>query len=446
MKRFVLSLLILVSFSSAFSQKLYFIYLQSDNDQPFFLKMNDKIHSSSNTGYLILPRLHDSSYNFTVGFPQNKFPEQKFLIDIKGKDRGYLLKNFGEKGWGLFDLQTLAIQMALPDKGSGRIKTVPREHISPFTEILAKAANDPSLKEMPMAARMEDKPVTVQPALIKEVVAPAPEKTTPKKDSAVIVKSDKQPVVQKQEEPVSKSGATPPVKNNAEPQLTKKDTITVIPAQPAAIKQEQPVTMKENPAKNKEDIKTGSETEYKRSVVTRKSESSTSEGFGLIFIDEFADGKRDTIRILIPNPRVSQVEAKEQPKEDKKFLDISANDTVTQLTPEAKTDTSKSLPGQVTNSNCKSVASENDLSRLQKKMIAGKNEDDMVDEARKVFKSKCFTTEQLKRLSTAIPADSGKYKLFDAAYAHVSDTENFPSLSDELKDDYYINRFKAMLR
>ena len=108
MKRFILSLLILMTFSAAFSQKQYFIYLQSEPEQAFFVKMNEKIHSSSSSGYLILSRLHDSSYTFSVGFPQNKWPEQKFTVDVKAKDHGYLLKNFGEKGWGLFDLQTMS--------------------------------------------------------------------------------------------------------------------------------------------------------------------------------------------------------------------------------------------------------------------------------------------------------------------------------------------------
>ena len=45
-----------------------------------------------------------------------------------------------------------------------------------------------------------------------------------------------------------------------------------------------------------------------------------------------------------------------------------------------------------------------------------------------------------------VKTDDGKYKFFDAAYNYVSDRDNFPSLEAELKDQYYINRFKAMLR
>ena len=73
-------------------------------------------------------------------------------------------------------------------------------------------------------------------------------------------------------------------------------------------------------------------------------------------------------------------------------------------------------------------------------------DDDMIAEARKYFKSKCFTVLQLKNLSTLFLDDGGKYKFFDAAYTYVSDAENFINLQAELKDEYYTNRFKAMLR
>ncbi|MEI9808005.1 MAG: hypothetical protein WDO16_09115 [Bacteroidota bacterium] len=52
---------------------------------------------------------------------------------------------------------------------------------------------------------------------------------------------------------------------------------------------------------------------------------------------------------------------------------------------------------------------------------------------------------KLKTLGILFINDNGKYKFFDVAYQYVSDTDNFPSLAAELKDEYYINRFKAML-
>ncbi len=144
-----------------------------------FIKQ-EKITSSSSTGYLILSQLKDSSYNFSIGFPGNKWPEQFFSITINGKDKGYLLKNFCEKGWGLYDLQTSSVQMAKNEPPKAVIKTEKIE-VSPFTDILAKAAGDSTLREKPIAIKEEKKPEPVMAAKVEEpkaaVAEPAVVKT-----------------------------------------------------------------------------------------------------------------------------------------------------------------------------------------------------------------------------------------------------------------------------
>src|ERR1043165_3490105 len=108
MNKIILSLVFSILLLQASSQKVYFIYLQNESDQPFFVRLNDKIYNSSGKGYLILSKLRDSTQAFSIGFPENKWPEQKFEVKMGAKDHGYMLKNFGEKGWGLFDLHTLS--------------------------------------------------------------------------------------------------------------------------------------------------------------------------------------------------------------------------------------------------------------------------------------------------------------------------------------------------
>ena len=369
-------------FSAAFSQKQYFIYLQSEPEQAFLIKMNEKIHSSTSSGYLILSRLRDSSYNFSVGFPQNKWPEQKFIVDVKAKDQGYLLKNFGEKGWGLFDIQTMAIQMGLAVTNSPSQKTEQKE-VSEFTNILSKAANDPSLKERP-----------VTPPL-------------------VVVKEDK--------------------KSATEQAVIKKE--------------EPPVITKENPPVKTEEVKKIPVEEYKKSVVTKRSENPSADGLNITFIDDYGNGNKDTIRIIIPSPKTNLAEVKEPPKEEKKFLDITENDSVKKSEPGLEPSKTDTLPvSAATKSDCSFFASDNDFLKLRKKMAAETSDDGMIDEAKKYFKIKCFTLSQIKNLSTLFLNDNGKYKFFDAAYTHVSDPDNFSSLASELKDEYYVNRFKAMLR
>lgn len=391
MKRFILFFLLMAAWQVSFPQKVYFIYLQSEQEQPFFVKMNDKVLSSTASGYLIIPKLYDSSYSFNIGFVENKWPEQKFSVGINAKDHGYLLKNFGDKGWGLFDLQNLSVQMAIPPetKTSTVIKSEKKE-VSEFTEILSKAADDSTLKEKQVLVKEEKKPDTIVQNIVKR------EENKP------------------EEKPVTKT-------------------------------EESKVENKEQLATKKDETNPTSEQNYKRSIVTRKAESSTTAGVGLIFIDDYQNGSKDTIRILIPNPKPLNNIAKQGLKEEKKNLDIIPDSSKKENLQELKKD-EKPIVNQTNKNNCLHIAVENDFLALRKNMAAKTDDDEMVAEAKKYFKTKCFTTSQIKNLSVLFLNDEGKYKFFDAAYGHTSDIENFNLLQMELKDEYYINRFKAMIR
>ena len=79
-------------------------------------------------------------------------------------------------------------------------------------------------------------------------------------------------------------------------------------------------------------------------------------------------------------------------------------------------------------------------------MTAQKDEDEMIDAAQKLFKQKCYSTEQVKNLSVLFLKDESKYKFFDTAYPFVYDSGNFKNLESQLTDPYFISRFKAMIR
>ncbi len=434
---------------SASAQKVYFIYIQTESEQPFFVRVNEKVYSSSTSGYLILSKLYDSTYSFTVGFPQNKWPEVKFSVPVNKKDHGYLLKNFVEKGWGLFDLQTLAIQMpVVSNSKAGTSQGVVNKDASVFTDILSRAADDPTIKER------------VVTAPIVEVV--------PKNEPVVqVVTKKEEPVIIKATDPIEPAIVKKDdVKNSIkeEPVITK----TVDPAEPATVKKadvkntiiEEPIPVKtsekaEPVIAKKEDVikeikeepviplqQAVVEEEYNISTVKRRSESSTTEGFGLVFVDNYQNGNSDTIKIIIPNPKVVIPVTKEEPKEEKRLLDIQVEIPTAE---EKKNPTELQSVGSPKVS-CVETAADADFFKLRKSMAAVDSDDDMIGEAKKYFKQKCFTTFQVKNLSSLFLTDEGKYKFFDASYNHTSDVVNFSSLQAELKEEYFITRFKAMLR
>lgn len=429
MNRLLLCLLFSIISLSGFSQKVYFIYLQTENDQPFYVRLDKSTYSSSASGYLILPKLVDSTYNLTVGFPQNKWPEQKFAVTMNKKDHGYIVKNFGQKGWGLYDLQTLAIQMSSGAAARIENKGSLDKEISPFTDVLAKAADDPSIREMLIPARPEEKGAgtSIKEPEQKEVIADTKKLIEEKpvvKTEPIVVKKEETAVINKEE----------PIKPLEKP-IEKTEV-------PVAKVEEPKIVNKEEAVTKKEDVIVAEANTYKPSTIIKTSGAAMKDGFSLVFIDQDHKGVNDTISLIIPDPK-PVVEQKENPdKEEKKFLDVLP-DTIKAVEekPVAKTQSEKFYHEM---NNCPSLARDNDFFKLRKLMAAAEGDDKMITEAKEYYKAKCFTTQQLKNLSALFLSDAGKLDFFIASYYHVSDKSSFITLQSELKEESSVNQFREM--
>jgi hypothetical protein len=299
--------------------------------------------------------------------------------------------------------------------------------------LLSKASDDPSLKDKTVLTKMD----TVAKEVVKreEVKKDEPKKEEVKKEPVQTV-SKQEPV--KTDDPKTGIGepknitTTETVNKVNPPTTTIRDTANILPNGSKPVVEEP----------------------YKRSVVTKRSESSTTEGFGAVYTDDMRNGSMDTIRIFIPNPKPVVDPVKEEPKVEKKFLDIGGDTTAKQVaTPKdevvkekiTNVDTATILI-PLENTSCKALATETDFFKLRKQMAAKIEDDEMIIVAKSFFKTKCFTVTQIKNLSTLFLNDEGKYKFFDAAYPYAWDSSKFPSLESELKFTYYINRFRAMLK
>jgi hypothetical protein len=384
MKRYLqIALFLLISFVAK-AQQNYFVYLQTDNKQPFYVKLNSKVLSSSPAGYLVIPKLSAGSYNISVGFPKNDFPAQELSFVVTDSDGGYLLKNFGEKGWGLYNLQSMEVTMAGTKAAGTKGK---QEDDDAFSNALSTATNTAVVK-------------TAKPVAVAEV-------------------------------PKSK-----------------------------------PV---EVPAENKP-VATG--------TITALNNIKDASGRSIIYIDK-TSGANDTVTIFIPaekpvkavvpkelvadkEPAAPQQEiasvketAPVPPVKDKRFLDIDLENpnakgtTSNNNAAEASKPVVTTPPAKSTlafNSDCKANASDDDFLKIRKKMAAETTDEGMVDAAKKFFRTKCYSVEQIKNLSLLFLSDAGKYSFFDASYAHIYDPQNFASLESQLKEEYFVNRFKAMIR
>jgi hypothetical protein len=76
-------------------------------------------------------------------------------------------------------------------------------------------------------------------------------------------------------------------------------------------------------------------------------------------------------------------------------------------------------------------------------MLNFSKEDDRIQTAYKVFKTKCFSTMQVGTLSEVFTTDAAKFKFLQTAYPFVSD-DHFPELINLLTDPVYTDRFRTM--
>lgn len=368
------------------AQKNHFIYIQAESKQPFYVKLGDHLFGSSDAGYLIIPRLTEGTYDLSISFPMNEWPQQNVTCIIKEADAGYLLKNFVDRGWGLANLQTMQVTMA-KEEAVSNVDFSYEMATDSFSLVLASVVNDPgilkrqkNLKDTQSVAANENKPAG-QPLVGEEVKAGFADG---KKEPALMVKS----------------------------------------------------------------------------AIVKLKQESIPGGLNISFLD--VSNKADTVLIFIPVANVAVDEVKKtkpghlktelkrdtlQPG-DSRFLDIElpnpnlGTDTVILLT---DTMAVKEKKPASQNTRCAKTATDKDFLGLRKQMAAALKESDMINVALKKFRSMCFSTEQIKDLSSLFLSDEGKYKLYVAAYPFVSDLPEFNSLESQLKDEYYIVRFKAMV-
>ncbi|CAN5146441.1 hypothetical protein BH09BAC2_BH09BAC2_16790 [soil metagenome] len=393
--------------ADVFAQQANFVYIQADNNYPFYVKLKGKTLKSSSTGYLLIPKITNGTYPLAIGFTAKTEPEQtaKVLID---RNKGFHLKKYGVSGWALLDVETnemLPLDTVVT-VSVNPLNIIPTTIISTdstttsivqndgdrFSEMLGEVINDPNFIK-------KDSPVATIPVISTDI----------------------------------------------------RDTVTVtseIPTSP---------------------IVTG-ETEIITSVITKQFDRTSAEGIERIYLDKHGD-ITDTIIVFVPvnnetdiyhmvmnNPILPVI------KQDTTVTHATPSEPIVISQPEVnKIDSviSPVFPQQplrdtvlpisshtavMINSDCRDNATEADFLKLRKKMVNENTDDDMIRVAKKVFKTKCFTTEFVKNLSVLFLTDAGKYAFFDAAYPFTSDSSNYLQLQSELRDTYYINRFLAMIR
>lgn len=418
--RYLFLVLLLCIELAAYTQQNRFVFIQAPQQQPFYVRVGDKTFSSSAFGHLVIPGLSDSVYQLFIGLPKTLVPEQEFRLSLQGSDRGLDLRTENGTQLILFDWQRAEVikPVRIPEPRSVAIRSTGAMRSDPYSILMAGVVNDSLvLIESTIASttKSASSPANEQtirpnpPALHADTavngrdvaaVAEVPSKIADSDSSSVQVESvvvDTNPAVQdtistqvRREEPLYRP------KDTTQSQAVDLNVVTTI---------DQPSTP----------------------TIILLSEETGPEQKRLQYLDGSAK-KADTIDVIIM-----------------KQLDTAEPSTASQTAKEDSTSTATSSI-VLTNSDCSRFASDLDVDKLRVQMLKEQEDDDKVFAARKLFKTRCFTTRQVKALTELFSTQSGKYMFLDAAYPFVSDSANFKTLLELFNDPYYINRFKALVR
>lgn len=426
-KVFKIALLILLLYGITemrlYAQQNHFVYIQSDDKVPFEVSVNGVTYNSSSIGYVIVPKLAKGNHLLTISFQNKKYPDQQFSCSVDKLDAGFLLKKYEDKGWGLFNLQSMDITMA----GAG-VLPVTQETIADsnaFGDMLSEVVNDSTLNSKTEPAKPK----------VEEVFVVADTTQAVKNEIITGQTSDAAPVNDK----------------------TDVSNIMVEPVAAAPV--------------------IGAD--HAKTSLFKIGQSSTIDGTDIVFVDKSA-GLNDTVRVFLPMQPglVGEAEKIAEPFTDTVVNDIPAkkeqlavanapssevkNPFFTNENQEAEPkkeieahtivpDSNKEVrpvkeSSAISGSECKQVLSGNDMDKFRKKMVSTASDQKMIDIVKKGMEDKCITTEQVKSLGALFLSDDGRYSFFNAVYHSVADVSAFSSLESQLIDPNYKKRFRDLLK
>ncbi len=124
------------------AQSTHYVYIQTENRQPFYVKTQDILYSSSESGYVILTKLDAGLKKYVMGFPKNQWPSQTFIVDVTIADRGFELKKDESGRWTLVDISTKEVIESIESGRSANNTTAKQDE---FSNVLARVTDNPSI-------------------------------------------------------------------------------------------------------------------------------------------------------------------------------------------------------------------------------------------------------------------------------------------------------------
>ena len=369
------------------SQQTHFIYIQSEDRQPFYVRLKEKIISSTESGYLFVPKLEQGQLNFTLGFPKNAWPSSSYSLEIENKDLGFQLKKVDDHTWALYNIQSS--DLLSPQEVNKVSNQIIETSTDEFTNILAEVSNTPSVKQ---------KKINTDTPLVA--------------------------VTKIEENKVDKQVSTAEVEIVVSQPL---DTQTIAKLEVPVV--ENQTMTDEKPEKGGKKSKK-SKIKSEPSNITQDFSFLDSTGRSLTYTIKEGDNE-DHVVVFISYEK-PLVFPKEEP-------DTTANMVVepTLIADYAQSDNQPMV-------RCMSVAEEKDFIKVRRKMTQEDNEVKMIEVAEKAFKDKCFNTDQIRYLAVLFINEDNRLAFIKMSVTYTSDLSMFGSLQQLFNTEKNIKSFKEI--
>ncbi|WP_447641562.1 MULTISPECIES: DUF4476 domain-containing protein [Chitinophagaceae] len=460
MKRFIFILSVLVSgfiANTAQAQsdaRTHFIYIQSENQQPYYVILNNKSYSSSSVGYLIISKLTDGDYKITIGFPQDAYPASTYLLKISGTDAGFQLRKGSGKKWDLFDKLSQKALAVTDADGSTDASAIANSDNggkkgNGFGDLLSKTSNDTTNYQAYAAPAQDtnngDVAKATMPASNKSVESVVKKGRT--RAGAGAVKTAE----------ANDGKKTVDLSNDAndesyETAAARSATQSIVKIGEHSDRRGISLTFVVTSGEKIDTVSTFFPGDSKKSILEGEDDTVVNDNINTasvspekVALKKEVDGRKAT-----DNPFYKGATETKSNNDLSLFSDTDDNPKNTKKADNAKDDNAdvknqNADSKEIFNSTCTSMVSDRDLDRIRKKMISKSTDEEMIAIARKYVDTKCIYTSQIKELGGLLISDSGRFALYRILYPNVYDGNQFKTLEDQLLDKNYKAQFETLV-
>jgi hypothetical protein len=506
MNGFMVFLLTCISLTTRAQQPGYLILLETENKQPFTVRLGDQFFVSSSSGNLTLSDLKDSSYRVEVLFPQKSTGQWIFPVPVHGRDQGFLLKG-GDSAWVLYNWQTFETIVPVKELDSSRILDKGVKRQDGFSRLMAGVVNDSSV----MYNTYTGAGFVKDSGLVKKEIQKPEIQNGIATDSSAL--ANRLPAGRDSLHAVSST-------------QTASGTPAVTPVVPASGMTDKKAKRDSLQAlKNRQDsLQLMTKIAKKDSLIAQRRTRDSLMAFRKVFVhDSLAAAKKLNDSLAASQKLAIQ---KPAPKESSKaadvalpvvqgpgtsspvsppvtrpvlpavtpgikklrevslkisrklvFIDIGKDgltDTITLFvffeTPVPATGINGSgssvsagnkplradstgqknpegtdkLALKASESGCGQLASDADMEFLRSAILKANTEDEKISQANGAFEQKCFSTAQIRLLAGLFVSDKARYRLMQAARPHIADPQHFAELANMYTDRNFQRKFLVL--